>query len=175
MSHLSLSQDCDSLKCWKENDKLTWTDFKGSMPEGDTSLNLNANTVYRLQSFARETNGSLSYDIKLTFLRYRSWTTDTSANLLRHEQLHFDIGELYARKLRKAIQWILKTNPNATEEDFKTIIHKIYRENTATQTRYDEETLHGIISEAQAEWEETVVLELKQLVGYASKNEDCQW
>jgi hypothetical protein len=171
----TFSQKTDSLKCWCENDRLKWDDFKGKIPNNGDSSFLSAGTGYRLVAIPIEKNDVLSYDIKIVFKKYESWTIDTTAEyLLAHEQLHFDIAELYARKLRKGIQDVSKTNRNPTEEVFKPVIQKLYLETANTQRKYDEETIHGIITESQIEWEKKIALELKKLQKYVSTPADCQ-
>lgn len=174
--HVSLdtfSQNNDSLKCWCNGDKLKWDDFKGKIPDNGNSY-LSAGTGYGLIPVRTRKNGLLSYNIKVVFKKYASWKRDTADYLLAHEQLHFDIAELYARKLRKAIQDVSKTNQNLTEEVFNTVIQELYLENARMQRKYDEETINGIIAESQIEWEKKISLELKKLEKYASTLADCQ-
>lgn len=169
----ALSQNTDSLKFWCNKDKLRWDDFKGKIPDNGNSY-LSAGTGYGLIPVRTRKNDLLSYDIKLVFKKYESWKKDTAEYLLAHEQLHFDIAELYARKLRKAIQDVPKTNRNPTEEVFNTVIQKLYLENASMQRKYDEETIHGIIAESQIKWEKKISLKLKNLEKYASMRTDCQ-
>lgn len=169
----ALSQNTDSLKFWCNKDKLRWDDFKGKIPDNGNSY-LSAGTGYGLIPVRTRKNDLLSYDITLVFKKYESWKKDTAEYLLAHEQLHFDIAELYARKLRKAIQDVPKTNRNPTEEVFNTVIQKLYLENASMQRKYDEETIHGIIAESQIKWEKKISLELKNLEKYASMRTDCQ-
>jgi len=169
----TLSQDTDSLKCWCSRDKLKWDDFKGKITDNGSSY-LSAGTAYGLIPVRTRKNDLLSYNIKVVFKKYVSWKTDTADYLLAHEQLHFDIAELYARKLRKAIQDVPKTNRNPTEEVFNIVIQKLYVENASMQRKYDEETIHGVIAESQLKWEKKIALELKNLEKYASTSADCQ-
>jgi hypothetical protein len=169
----SFSQDTDSLMCWCSRDKLRWDDFKGKLPD-NMSSHLSAATAYTLIPVPTKKNNLLSYDIKVVFKKYESWKTDTSNNLLAHEQLHFDIAELYARKLRKAILDVPKTNRNPTEEVFDVVFQKLYLETASMQRKYDEDTIHGVIPESQKEWEKKISLELKNLEKYASTNANCQ-
>jgi len=169
----ALSQNTDSLKCWCNKDKLKWDDFKGKIPDNGDSY-LSAGTGYGLIPVRTRKNDLLSYNIKLVFKKYESWKKDTAEYLLAHEQLHFDIAELYARKLRKAIQDVPKTNRNPTEEVFNTVIQKLYLENASMQRKYDEETIHGIIAESQIKWDKKISLELNNLEKYASTRTECQ-
>lgn len=169
-----LSQDSDSLKCWSRTNKLKWDDFKGKVPyDGDRSY-LSAVSSLRLIPIRTNKNNLLSYYIKVVFRKYDSWTIDTAKHLLSHEQLHFDLAELTARKLRKAIQGVSEINQNPTEEDFNSVIQKLYIESANMDAMYDKETIHGIDRKSQLEWQQKVCLELKKLEKYASTPTDCQ-
>lgn len=169
-----LSQNSDSVKCWSEKDRLKWSDYKGKISSNPDSSYLHAVTWCSYNSKPFRKNDILSYHVALVFKKYKSWKRDTAKNLLAHEQLHFDIAELYARKLRKAIRGVSETISNPTRQDFTFVIQKLYLENAAVQNKYDNETVHGVIAESQVAWEKKICLELKKLKDYASKPEDCK-
>jgi hypothetical protein len=169
-----LSQDTDSLKCWSSNDRLKWSDFRGKRPEEGDLSNLSAFTGYKFIIIPLKRDALLDYRVKMIFKKYESWKIDTTGYLLKHEQLHFDIGELYARKIRRAIQGVLDRIPNPTENDFRLVIRKLYAENADMQDAYDNDTYHGIIKESQTKWERKIELELKTLDKYASTPLDCR-
>jgi hypothetical protein len=169
-----LSQDTDSLKCWSTSNKLKWSDFKGKKPDDAYSADLHAASGCRLNAIPFFKDGLLRYQVTIAFIRYESWKSDTADYLLKHEQLHFDIAELYARKIRKAIQGIVKAIPKAKESDFRPVIQKLYGESADAHAAYDKETYHGIITDRQATWEKKISIELKQLNDYASTIADCQ-
>jgi hypothetical protein len=173
VTHLSsdlLSQDTDSLKCWSSTDRLRWSDFRGKPPGDGNNLHLRAVSWSGVEPILVEKNTGFSYRVKSVFKRYNSWRTDTANYLLAHEQLHFDITELLARKLRKAIQ----AAPDPTGESFAPVIQKLYQECADMHDAYDKETAHGIIAGSQAKWKKKVCLELKQLKEYASTPADCE-
>ena len=72
------------------------------------------------------------------------------ASLLEHEQIHFDIAELYARGTRKAFDDVRNPcgNPSAVED----ISDHNNELSARAQQNYDEETLHGTLPGAQAAW-----------------------
>jgi hypothetical protein len=167
------SQNSDSLKCWSNIDRLRWCDFKCKIPENGENSYLTAITSYRLIAIPFRNEDLLNYDVKLFFKKFESWTRDTTDYLLSHEQLHFDIAELYARKLRKTIQGLLEVTQRPTENDFESVIKKIYAENKNFQREYDEATIHGLDQEAQKKWTEKICLELERLKAYTSTLSDC--
>ncbi|HEY5750640.1 MAG TPA: hypothetical protein VIU12_31475 [Chryseolinea sp.] len=173
VTHISsdlLSQDTDSLKCWSSTNKLRWGDFRGKTPGDENDLYLHAVSWSRVEPILVEKNNAFSYRVRSVFHRYKSWKTDTAEYLLAHEQLHFDITELLARKLRKAIQ----ASPDPTGESFDPIIQKLYEECTNMQTTYDKDTAHGIIAGSQARWKMKICVELAKFKEYASTPADCE-
>ena len=79
--------------------------------------------------------------------------------ILAHEQCHFDICELYTRKLRERI-----ASANINVRNLKTTLRSIYKDvqddYRARQQQYEDETEHGIIPEEQARWQEEIAKEL---------------
>lgn len=90
---------------------------------------------------------------------------DTS--LLRHEQTHFDLAELYARKITKAIAE-KKASKNIKEE-LLNITSLFGAELEKQQKLYDEQTEHGLKKQEQAAWQEFITQELEKHEAYASK------
>src|SRR6478609_9491217 len=89
----------DNLIIWSASYKLVWSDFRC---KPDPHQKQNAQTFYGLEV---EKNYVVSYEEKVTSYvdRSKSWVEDTTKGSLKHEQLHFDIAELYARKMREYI------------------------------------------------------------------------
>ena len=85
-----------------------------------------------------------------------------------HEQLHFDITELYARKFRRRI------SNNTFTKDIASELNKLYgtidKELEQTQNKYDSETEHSINTTMQEKWSNYVKAELKKLAKYKSSN-----
>jgi len=81
-----------------------------------------------------------------------------SADVLSHEQRHFDLNEVYACKLK-----VLLTRPRVTGETKDAVRIALRKEINATaalvldtasqlQSRYDDETAHGTNAAVQASW-----------------------
>jgi len=88
---------------WSESSKLTWDDFKG-IP--DTSkVYVWAETTYKIQITDLILEKEVpKYKVRCYFIKSASWTITDDKLSLMHEQLHFDIAELYARKIRKKFE-----------------------------------------------------------------------
>jgi|ADGO01.1.fsa_nt_gi hypothetical protein len=89
----------NSLIDWSASRKLTWDDFKG--PVDPESKNAALTTSSINIEFGYDGTG-LEYSIKCTFNKERSWVRIRNAEVLAHEQGHFDLAEIHARKLNKA-------------------------------------------------------------------------
>lgn len=81
----------------------------------------------------------------------------SEADLLRHEQLHFDLAELTAAKIRQRLSAL---DGVCTRPDRDAHAEKIVMELTAAfgdeQAVYDEQTAHGTHAQEQRNWESRV-------------------
>jgi len=89
---------------WTQHPKLTWNDFRGRPPQSPAYPSAESDTGFKYELLCR--NGLLDIDAAAFFSPSGSWVkpSDKTAELLRHEQGHFDMAELYALKLRKAVR-----------------------------------------------------------------------
>jgi hypothetical protein len=148
----------DAKFSWTADRKLTWADFKGKPDKLNSAAALTYSDIKIGASFI---DGKVAVTVQNFFDTKLSWSKNkTSAALLAHEQAHFDITEIYTRKIR------IKLNAIASEETIKngtlnkesTILLKEWK---AFQQKYDSETNHGIIADKQKAWEEKVAVLLK--------------
>lgn len=154
---------------WSENRKLTWSDFKGKTNIRD--LNTSAETSCELGFKSNSVKIFSKPKISVTniFDCNSSWVLPKDKNnvaLLEHEQLHFDLNEIYARQLRKKIIEEKFSYFNLIKES-----NKIYEEISLLcikrQELYDAETKHGTESIAQKRWEKDINTELNELEAYS--------
>lgn len=144
---------------WNEFYKLQWDDFRG---EPDDSSHGDAATSVSIKAKPFVVRKDISYDVVALFNRSKSWVRDKSPSLLSHERLHFDIAELYARKIRKKISE-LKASGVDDVKTFNAAIEELLHESNEVDIQYDIETLHGAMSKKQAAWEKKVEDELIRL------------
>jgi hypothetical protein len=116
------------------------------------------------------------YNIAALFSKYESWMIIKSADILQHEQIHFDIFELHARKLRK--QWVALLKKNEENGTIYDIINQLspfydnlYAELEKMQLHFDEETAaltanNESLLQLNAEWEKRVKKDLDELREY---------
>ena len=110
------------------------------------------------------------------FLQDKSWVDpvvlvrpDVSRLTLEHEQTQFDLAELHARKMRKAIAALAKPC-KMTEDERRAILAPFIDEDRHTQRRYDRETSNGQDLPWQAVWIRNVSIQLDALKQYVDRN-----
>ncbi|MEQ8304631.1 MAG: DUF922 domain-containing protein [Cyclobacteriaceae bacterium] len=158
--------DSDPIK-WSKTQKLTWVDFQEKAPTQDPHA-ARSRVEVRYESQV-DKHGAMTMDIESIFIRELSWVKPQNKNdqLLHHEQYHFNITEVWARKLRKEIigkRWNKKT----LEKDFGTLFKKIMNALDKEQSAYDNQTNHSKAETIQAEWESKIDNELRVYEAFAS-------
>lgn len=153
----------EELISWNANKKLTWADYKGSpKPEADAV----ASTATYLGIEYSFNNKGFGYKITCSFSKTRSWGSHKTDYVLAHEQGHFDIAEIFARKLNWRMSEY-RFNKNSFKTDLKKIYDEITREKEDMQNEYDRETNHSIKKEKQAEWLKKIREELNEYKDFA--------
>lgn len=156
----------DDLLEWSEETALVWDDFNGKPPVGSK---FKAMTHSRIGLDAKFDEGSFIIDVNTYFIRNKSWSKNKgSEDLLAHEQVHFDIAELIARKIRKAYSEYTATDVQETGDFLQETYNEYYGPVWDSYNAYDEETHHGLIEEEQAKWAKKIQNELEELKDYSS-------
>ena len=151
---------------WAAYRSLSWEDFKGVADENSHG---DASTSIRISAKPYLKRGKIFYDVNAFFLPEKSWYKNKSENLLAHEQLHFDLAELYARKVRYLISDYRKMGVK-DHKKYHAAIQQLLNESNRIDQQYDYETLHGSLKAKQASWERTIRLELAILSQYSKAN-----
>ncbi|WP_281615264.1 hypothetical protein [Flammeovirga sp. SubArs3] len=135
---------------WDKNCKLKFSDFKGKRPlnsefEGLTSVAIT-------HSFKES---ALSIDCY--FLQEESYLDSQSEELLKHEQLHFDLGGIIARIIENEFNYLrfekqIKINDN----NWLYYVDKIESNLLDYNFLYDSITNHGINKHNQLIWFEII-------------------
>jgi hypothetical protein len=150
---------------WSESRRLTWNDFAGLPDSRDP---LHAITSTNIDMKAKCVAGTFKFEVKSVFLIDESWSKNkTSAPLLLHEQLHFDLTEIYARKIRKELNE-LKDACGADNAHINAIVSRIFEEWKREQDLYDKECDHGLDKEEQQKWADSISLRLSHTMVYQS-------
>src|SRR5688572_1100631 len=149
---------------WDAGRKLTWEDFRG---RPDKSSSFYASTAYAIDCETEWIGDSIQFRVVCAMQPGESWLKKEAKSdaLLKHEQLHFDIAELYTRKLRKELAQYAFT-AKSVDKSFRSITDKNSRERESAQRLYDKETRHSLNEATQQAWEERVAGELKEMAAY---------
>jgi hypothetical protein len=153
----------DDIIFWSKQQPLKWEDYKGQVDETSKFYAATlASIKYRYGYNKTGTVHNFKFQVNSYFTKSRSWSKKEhqSAPLLKHEQLHFDLTELYARKLKEELERTSYT------DDFKERITQIFNskktELSNIQQRYDDETDHSRNKEKQMEWQAYIDGELRK-------------
>ena len=162
---VSLAQGKDEqLIDWNASGRLTWNDYKA---RPDPAIDAAALTTTYLGIEYNITSTGFSYAIQCRFSKDRSWGLHQTDYILEHEQGHFDIAEIFARKLNRQMKGY-QFNRNSYQQDLKKIYNDIMDEKENFQDSYDKETNHSINKEKQAEWLIKIKTMLEDLKAYSN-------
>lgn len=147
---------------WNENRQLTWNDFQGEPNRGDDFVaSTNSGISFSFSYQTRNGKMTMDYEVLCNFYPELSWYKPdlVTPYILKHEQTHFDISELFARKLRKAMaETTFSNNP---KEEVNALYEVIEKARQAMQNKYDEESEHSKNKTAELQWREFVAQELQ--------------
>ncbi len=155
----------EELISWNEEKKLNWADYKGTAKPGTDAA---ASTATYLGIEYNFNSKGFGYKITCSFSKTKSWGLHKTDYILGHEQGHFDIAEIFARKLNKSMS-VYKFNKNSFTEDLRKIYETITSEKEEMQNDYDSDTNHSIDKEKQKEWLKKIdqsLREYKPFAGY---------
>ncbi|WP_299551041.1 DUF922 domain-containing protein [Seonamhaeicola sp.] len=164
-----LVQD-EPVMSWNESYKLSWADFKDAPNPHTSAVAITASGI-TFGFSVRQTDSRVvdfTTEVHAHFYPEQSWYKPERANnhVLGHEQLHFDITELHARKFRYRISQLKVSN--RIKDELRALQKTINLELKTLQDRYDAETNYSRNFEAQAQWEAYIATELKKLSKYKS-------
>ena len=155
---------------WSLKRPLVWADFKGEPPRSGGAV---AETSYTLLYGARCTGQAFEFRVIAAFRPKESWVRPAilkrpadSARALKHEQTHFDLAEVHARRMRRHFAELIAPCRVSTD-DLSDIAERMVREENAAQEKYDADTDHSRVPAEQARWDKEVAGQLSALVKYA--------
>lgn len=152
----SFSQEEESI-LWQPKGRLSWANFKAKPIERSMVAATTASGL-TYQFSTTETNGKyvLDYVVSTYFYPNRSWYQPKICDevILSHEQLHFDISELFARKMRKIMDTTNFTKN--VKAEVKAIYRQVNKELAEFQQLYDQETNYSRNVEQQLSWNQKI-------------------
>lgn len=156
-------EDAEAIP-WLEDRLLTWADFKSAPIRGTEAV---ASTSTSLGLAYKFQNGKLLYEITCSFSKTKSWGLLKTDYILAHEQGHFDITEIYARKLYQALAGYKASGRN-NQQEINRLYQQIVKEKEHFQNLYDGQTDHSRSKKSQANWEEIIATLLDETAPFAN-------
>ena len=154
----------EELLEWSASRKLTWADYKATPnPRSDAAASTTTTLVVNYDI----TNTRFGYKIQSRFSKTRSWGLHKTDYILSHEQGHFDIAEIFARKLHQKLSEY-KFDKKSYQKDLKKIYDDVTGEKEEMQNKYDRETNHSIKKQEQAEWLKKIEAMLEDYADWAN-------
>src|SRR5215831_5043036 len=151
-----------NLIAWSPERKLSWDDFK-STPDPNSPNAALTNTAINIE-FGYDKSG-LTWSIRCSFDKTLSWVRIKNDAVLAHEQGHFDIAEIYARKLNKALKEY-HFNGKTVANDVNNIYNNMMAAHHDAQEAYDKETDYSRNNDKQQESLKKIAEDLKNLDKY---------
>lgn len=158
---LTTFQENDDI-LWSKQSKLKWEDFRGAREFGK------ANAVASTQCEIKILNVSLlkglpNIKIGTFFIKEKSWTITNEIWALEHEQAHFDINEIYSRKIRKEFKR-LNFEKEKDIKVYQNIFYILIKESEFRNEEFDKEVYFNL--EKQNAWISNITKELEDLSQY---------
>ena len=154
----------DSAFAWSAARRLVWRDFRGQPPRSGDEV---AKTAYALFYAWKCRGEAFDFRVVAAFRPRQSWVkaalmndTAQSRSTLGHEQTHFDLTELHARKMRQYFN-ALPDACRKTDRELTALARQLLEDEKAEQQRYDAETGHGLRAAQQATWSRDVARRLR--------------
>ena len=157
--------ETDDYIPWTGVRRLTWEDF---LCEPKRNTDAVALTSTALGISYKMSNNQVDYEITCSFSKIKSWGLLRTPYILAHEQGHFDITEIFARKLHKELlDYNLNFNRRSYRQDVNVIYNRVVKQKEAFQEAYDSQTDHSRNKKLQQQWLETIDGILLETAPYA--------
>lgn len=154
---------------WTEDLKLAWSDFEGYPRGEELEIGAEAITASSISIKFNIVSDTFCYNVRCLFLKNESWTITNSISALIHEQGHFDIAEVEARRVRCFLSSISYWHP-AINDSISQAIDSLDIEGGHLQNAYDDETEFGSNAEAQKKWNKKIGFLLAKYKMYNAPN-----
>ncbi len=156
---------------WSQDQPITWDLFQASPPD-DAARRSEAAAIHMTVSWHTQYTASCSDGVHWmshvssvvvtnTMEPTLSWVVPGRQTLtvLHHEQLHFDLSEVYRRKIERSLQQIGSCQALTEQEAFRQLDHQVKQVASALLARlsemqelYDAQTSNGTNPDEQRRW-----------------------
>jgi hypothetical protein len=153
---------------WNDTLQLSVEDYKGGITSADTSNHISSSCG--LYCIPQITGDTASITIIAYFDRNKSWARRKRVTplLLQHEKGHFDLTEIFARKLKKRIL-AMKTNKSTFVKDVRKVYDKTWEDLQKQHQAYDRATEFSNVEFAQRTWQNFIKENLVHYHLYSSQ------
>jgi len=170
-SGFSQAEELKNKIIWEEDRPLTWDDFKGTADAGSKFYALtNSGIYYQVQ---QESWAQFAVSVETFFDPKQSWQKkdQVTDHLLQHEQLHFNIHELYSRLFIKSMIEAEFNDEKMVFIRIRELYARALQDAQDFSNLYDKETNHSVNKVEQMVWnkkvnallEETKEFDLKEI------------
>ena len=153
---------------WGEHGKLSWDDFHGAVnaASDESAAATHCGIGFKTNTTAGNKPSVIVYN---TFYTNKSWVKPDAKlpGILEHEQGHFDLCEIYTRKLRDRMNQFDFNSPDI-KQSLLAIYADVNNEYEQCQQAYEQETIHGTNIPQQKRWQEVISRQLAGGASYAS-------
>ncbi len=158
------SRDKNNLIDWDPSRRLVWEDFQASADDRSANAALTSTTLKFSYSY-RE--GKLTCHILCQFDKSRSWGRVRNPYILSHEQGHFDIAEINARKFNQSLKQYRIGELSSLPGDLNGMYEKAMNQLKQQQESYDRETRNSLDTAGQEKWLRKISDQLRELEAFA--------
>lgn len=146
---------------WQKDRPLTYADFQGKVPSRRGMEA--AVTASGIQSSAGFQGNKVSLSVGSSFDPAKSWMAPEARTpyILNHEQRHFDITEIFTRRMRQRMTAEIRT-PEEMKRKYRPIWNEVYGQYDRFQKEYDAQTRHGLNKEMQEKYNQLIDAMLKE-------------
>jgi hypothetical protein len=149
---------------WRKDYRVLWSDFKAPVPARAANAALTSyNTTLKID-YTSETG--FTYEIRCEFDRNRSWVRVRNDEVLAHERGHFDIGEIFARKLRARLSYF-QYRPGRSSAALNLVYDSVMKACGNMQELYDAETDFSRNRSGQQQWDTRIPRMLDSLATWS--------
>tara|TARA_B110000902_G_scaffold257354_1_gene325377 strand:+ start:905 stop:1414 length:510 start_codon:yes stop_codon:yes gene_type:complete len=164
LNELSLAAQGTKKIFWSESQQFDWGMFKEKRA-GYEFIKAMTHSGISYEVDVKE--GLIVLNVEAYFIYGKSWVMKgyKKPHLLAHEKIHFDISEIFKRRLDKLCDRYRVDYDTFIKRDYQEALQRdfdiIFDEMDKYQREYDEDTSHGTISFKQKKWEKDIREALK--------------
>jgi hypothetical protein len=152
---------------WDADKPLKWRDFASVSDDQNPNVGYTSCRVtYTYEAIQPAESYKFKFKIDSWFDKASSWVKASGKNpfLLQHEQVHFDIHELHARKLLQAFNG--KVYTANYREEIKAIYDSIQKEEQDMQIKYDQQSMRSNAQDEISVWSFSIRGQIAKLPAY---------